>query len=118
MPAAVRRRYDEERLRLLATVLRVTPDGYRAGDARFAIGRIRWARGDRAGAVRVIEPTAEDAFAPTYAPVLQALAADEGDAPQPTSVARVEAIFRTERQRWAAFHDDRLSRFHSARYIF
>jgi hypothetical protein len=120
-PTAVRQRYDAARLRLLTTVLRLTPDGYRAADAHFAIGRIRWTQGDRAAAMRewrLIRVDPRDAFVASYAPLVQALAVHDADSPDPVTVAHIEAIFTRERQRWAAFHQDRLSRFHFAPYTF
>ena len=118
---AIRRRYDDQRVRLLTSVLRLAPDGYRAGDAHFALGRIRWTEGDRAAALREwrqIHADRRDAFAASYAPILLALAADPADQPQPATVARIEAAFQSDRRRWAAFHDRRLAQFGYAASMF
>jgi len=118
---AIRRRYDAQRVTLLTSVLRLAPDGYRAGDAHFAIGRIRWTQGDRVAALREwrqIRADHSDAFAASYAPILTALAADPSERIEPATVARIEAAFQAERRRWAAFHDRRLARFGYAASMF
>jgi hypothetical protein len=122
-PSAVARYYEDQRLDLLATVLRQTPAGYRAGDARFVIGKIHWARGDRRAAIREwrqIRVAADDAFVATYAPIVQALdrlRAGEQDADQSTG-ASIEAALESERRHWAAFHYDRLRQFGHGAYTF
>ena len=120
---AVARYYDDQRRNLLATVLRQTPAGYRAGDARFVIGKIHWARGDRRSAIlewRQTPVASDDAFVATYARIVQALervpAAVED--PDPSTMANIEAALDAERQQWAAFQYDRLRRFGHGAYTF
>jgi hypothetical protein len=120
---AVARYYEDQRLNLLATVLRQTPAGYRAGDARFVIGKLHWARGDRRAAIREwrqIRVAPDDAFVATCSRIVQALqllpAAD--DDPDPSTVASIEAALDAERQQWAAFQYDRLRQFGHGAYTF
>jgi hypothetical protein len=120
---AVARYYEDQRLNLLATVLRQTPAGYRASDARFAIGKIHWVRGDRRAAIREwrqMRVVADDAFVATSAPIVRALerlpvGAEE---PDPPTIARIDAALGAERQTWAAFQYDRLRRFGHGAYTF
>jgi hypothetical protein len=119
----VARYYDDQRLTLLAAVLRQTPAGYRAGDARFLIGKIHWNRGDRRAAIREwrqAQPAPDDAFIGSYAPivqVLQRLPAGVED-PDPPTVAGIDAVLAAEREAWAAFHYDRLRQFGYGAYLF
>ena len=120
---ALARYYEDERLNLLGSVLRQTPAGYRAGDARFVIGKLHWARGDRRAAIREwrkIALAADDAFVATYTRIVHALerlpAADEE--PDPATVASIESALDAERQQWAAFHYDRLRQFGHGAYTF
>ena len=120
---AVARYYEDQRLNLLATVLRQTPAGYRAGDARFVIGKLHWARGDPRAAIREwrqIRIASADAFVASYARIVQALerlpAADEN--PDPPTVASIEGALDAERQQWAAFQYDRLRQFGHGAYTF
>ena len=104
-------------------MLRQTPAGYRAGDARFVIGKIHWARGDRRAAIREwrqMRAAADDAFAASYAPIVQALerlpvAVEE---PDPATIAHIDAALEAERRTWAAFEYDRLRRFGHGAYTF
>jgi hypothetical protein len=120
---AVAQYHEDQRLTLLATVLKQTPAGYRAGDARFAIGKIHWARGDRGAAIREwrqIRVVADDAFAAAYTPIVRALeqlpvGVEE---PDPSTRARIEAALDAERRSWAAFQYDRLRTFGHGAYTF
>jgi hypothetical protein len=120
---AVARYYEDQRLALLATVLRQTPDGYRAGDARFVSGKIHWMRGDRRAAVREwrqMRIVADDAFVATYRRIVQALDGLPSGAqdPDPPTIASIDAALAAERQTWAAFEYDRLRRFGHGPYTF
>jgi hypothetical protein len=115
--------YEDRRLELLATLLRQTPGGYRAGDARLAIGEIHWARGDRRAAVREwrqMRVVADDVFAATATPIARALEALPATAEEPDAltIARIDAALAAGRQRWAAFQFDRLRRFGHGPYTF
>lgn len=120
---AVARYCEDQRLNLLATVLRQTPAGYRAGDAHFVIGKIHWARGDRRAAIREwrqMRVLADDAFVASSAPIVQALVRlpDTVEDPDPPTIANIEAALEAERQRWAAFQHDRLRQFGHGAYTF
>lgn len=120
---AVARYYDDQRLNLLGTVLRQTPAGYRAGDARFVIGKIHWTRGNRGAAIREwrqMSMATDDAFVATYARIVQALErlpAAVKD-PDPATIANIEAALDAERRQWAAFQYDRLRQFGHGAYTF
>jgi hypothetical protein len=120
---AVARYYEDRRLDLLATVLRQTPAGYRAGDARFVMGKIHWSRGDRRVAIREwrqMQVVANDAFAATSARIAQALERLPAgvEEPDPPTVAGIEAVLAAERQAWATFEYDRLRQFGHGPYTF
>ena len=120
---AVARYYDDQRLALLATVLKQTPAGYRAGDAHFVMGKIHWARAERRAAVRQwrqMRVAANDAFVATYARIVQALEQLPAgvDEPDPSTIARIDAALETERRAWTAFQYDRLRRFGHGAYTF
>jgi hypothetical protein len=120
---AIERYYDAERLKLLETVLRQTPDGYRASDARFVIGKIHWAQGERRAAIREwrrMQVAPGDAFVTTYARVLQAMAARPagGEEPDPATVAAIDAALQAERAQQSTFQFDRLRRFGHGPYTF
>jgi len=115
--------YDDQRLNLLRTVLRQTPAGYRAGDARFVIGKIHWARGDRGAAIREwrqMSMATDDVFVATYARIVQALERLPAAAkdPDPPTIAKIQAALDAERQQWAAFQYDRLRQFGHGAYTF
>jgi len=119
----VARYYEDRRLDLLATVLRQTPAGYRAGDARYVVGQIHWTRGDRRAAVREwrqIQAAPDDAFAKTYTAILRALESLPGgvEEPDPTTRGRIDAALEAEQRRWAAFQFDRLRQFGHGPYTF
>lgn len=108
-PAAVRQQYDALRLDLLSTLLRLTPDGYRASDALFLMGRIRWQRGDRdeaARAWRAMKPVRDDRYAEVAVRILTVLE-DPSSQPSP----RIDAILEADHRKWVAFHFDRLRQF-------
>jgi len=112
--AAATLHYERVRLAILNGILRTTPNGYRASDARFLIGAINWRQGNRAAALAAwrdvrVEPgdsyiTANSQIAAT----LRAAAADPHDA----NLARqIHRILRNEQGRWVDLSYDRLKRF-------
>jgi hypothetical protein len=114
--------YDKTRLGILTGILRTTPRGYRANDARFLIGSIYWRQGSAGDALRAwrgmtIDPT--DAYAATIARILNAIAAetagDRGNVDRAETMARlalqINAILRAEHGRWIMFSLDRLHQF-------
>ena len=122
-PGAVARYYEDQRVHLLETVLRQTPAGYRAGDARFVIGKIHWARGDRRAAIRTwrqMRIVADDVFAATSARIAQAVERlpTGVEDPDPPIITAIEAALAAERRSWAAFEDDRLRQFGHGAYTF
>jgi hypothetical protein len=103
--------YAEARLTMLGNILRTTPDGYRAGDARYLMGTIRWERGDRTEAIEtwrrieVVEPS--DTYARTYSAILAAIRSAEGD-----SIGRaIDKSLASEHSRWVMQSIDRLLGF-------
>ena len=70
--------YDKVRLAILAGILRTTPQGYRASDARFLIGTIYWEQGRAKEALESwrdvhIDPT--DSYVTAYSEILSAIRA-------------------------------------------
>jgi hypothetical protein len=108
-PAALRTRYEDQRLRILRAVLESTPGGYRAGDARFLIGQIQFGRQQYAAAVETwsgIVPDATDNYYPVYS-AIQAALDEEGDRGFP----RIAAALGGEYLRWREFSRERLRAF-------
>lgn len=106
---AVRRRFDDVRLKILDAILASTPDGYGAGDARFLIGRIYWERRERARALDVwrhIEPDERDAYEEASTAITRELALADG----PRS-ARISSILGAEYRRWLTYSAKRLGEF-------
>jgi hypothetical protein len=100
--------YDRVRLRLLATIVETTPDGYREADARFLAGEIFYVQGniDQAsewwGAMR---PSNGD----SYVPAARAMAAAIHRTPLDEFAIR--RALATERARWHAVNYERLKKF-------
>src|SRR6202022_2449301 len=73
--------YGMVRLDILTGILRTTPQGYRASDARFLIGAIHWREGSVGDALRswrgmTTDPT--DAYATSIGQILDAIATETG----------------------------------------
>ena len=105
---AVRRRYNELRLRLLRTIIETTPDTYRAADAKFLAGQVLWEMnraGDAERIWRSITPAAGDAYYRAYTEIVEELSADP---PLPRVIQRILAA---EYGRWRVFSIDRLRHF-------
>ena len=71
--------YDADRLEILGGIIRSTPGGYRANDARFLIGEIHWSAKRVPAAVSSwcqMGVDAGDAYVDTYRQILSALQAD------------------------------------------
>jgi hypothetical protein len=107
---AIRAYYDRIRLALLDILLRTTPNGYRASDARFLIGEIYWRQGNRDDAIRAwreLNPDAADTYvmvSKRIAEVLERTAATVAD-------RDIDDALAAERSRWRASSYDRLKRF-------
>ena len=101
--------YARGRLAVLSRILRTTPNGYRADDARFLMGEILWTQGQTADALATWRAMAAGPADATYAIVIAQLRA----AVQPTQpdARNIRYILRNQQGRWASFSDDRLRRF-------
>lgn len=107
--AAIRARHDDLRLRLLATIVESTPDGYRADDARYLAGTVHFAQKRVADATRwwrAITPDARDTYAEAYTAVLQ-----ETRRPTGPDVPAIARALQNEHGRWRLFNVDRLRHF-------
>jgi hypothetical protein len=105
--------FDAIRLSILATILRTTPQGYRASDAHFLAGAIDWRAGKRDQARQewrqmTADPTAT--YAIVASGILGALGATSVQA-QALEKARIDSILDAENGRWVSFSYDRLRKF-------
>jgi hypothetical protein len=112
----ITRYYDGVRLSILEGILRTTPDGYRANDARFLIGAIHWGDGKRAEALQAWQQVSDDVPGETYAAASAQLAdtlrRSKTGQMAPHEVARhVDRILKIEHGRWWDLSYDRLRRF-------
>ena len=114
--------YNRVRLDILTGLLRTTPQGYRANDARFLIGAIYWREdsfGDALRMWRAMRVAPEDAYATSIVRILDAIAAETGgdrsskDSRDTTRrlTLQINAILRAEQGRWIMFSMDRLRQF-------
>jgi hypothetical protein len=114
--------YNRVRLGILTGILRTTPRGYRASDARFLIGTIHWREGNFGDALRswramTVDPT--DTYATSIAQILNAITSetggDRGDVdPRETTrrlTRQIDGVLRAEHGRWIMFSMDRLQQF-------
>jgi hypothetical protein len=114
--------YERARLDILTGILRTTPHGYRASDARFLVGTIHWREGNFGDALRswramTVDPT--DAYATSIAQILNTIASETGgdrvdlDTRETTRrlSRQITAILRAEHGRWIMFSIDRLQQF-------
>jgi hypothetical protein len=105
---AITSAYEAVRLEILDGVVRTTPSGYRAGDARFLMGTIYWRQGRRSEAVtvwRAIDGRASDIYAVACRELLAAIEPPDVD-PGP-----IDELLDAQRERWRAFSDARLRQF-------
>jgi len=113
--------YGKVRLGILLGILRTTPRGYRANDARFLIGSVHWRTGDTGDALRAwrgMTRDSSDAYAASIARILDALAQTSGDRGDVDTrevmralTPQVNAVLRAEYGRWIVFSIDRLRQF-------
>ncbi len=112
--AALATHYAGVRLAILEGILRMTPNGYRAADARFLIGAIHWRQGRPADAVaawRRMRAVATDSYGAAISDVLAVLRADEVDH-DPALLSRdINRVLTHELGRWVDFSYDRLKHF-------
>jgi len=110
-PEALKAYYDEARLSVLNTILDTTPDGYRASDARLAIGAIEWKRGKREAAIAVwreMTIRADNADTEDESDILEEVRCAAG---QPVAKLRINRILERQRSRWISRSFDRLRQF-------
>jgi len=113
--------YDKVRLGILLGILRTTPRGYRANDARFLVGSVHWRNGDTGDALRAwraMTRDAGDAYAESIGRILDAIAqtgGDRGDVDTRETMRaltlQINGILRAEHGRWIVFSIDRLKQF-------
>jgi hypothetical protein len=113
--------YDNVRLGILTGIVRTTPNGYRASDARFLIGAIYWQQHKTWDALRwwrqlSIDPT--DSYVSAYSDILRVVRRADAQPPGPESSQidrllsqQVKRILDAEHGRWLMFSMDRLRRF-------
>jgi len=106
---AVEAFYANARVSILTRILRTTPTGYRADDARFLLGEILWAQGRTDAALAMWREMSAAPAAATYAAAIAQLRA----AVQPArpDARNIRFILANQQGRWRAFSDDRLRRF-------
>jgi hypothetical protein len=103
--------YDTTRLAILEGIVRTTPNGYRADDARFLIGAIYWRQGKLPEALRRWREMAldgQETHRPGAAEITLALRSGKPDF---ALVREIDRILRTEQRRWVDFSLERLARF-------
>lgn len=105
---AVDRFYEKARLAILDGIIRTTPGGYRASDARFLMGAIHWRQGNLDEAMRVWRQMAPDPGDSHVIPARQILDALQSGRPLGLEVDR---ILKNDQGRWLSFSDQRLRRF-------
>jgi hypothetical protein len=112
--------YERARLAILDGILRTTPDGYRANDARFLIGAIHWRQRSVADALRswrAITLDPQDTYVTGALPLARALQAATnrgmGAAAPPDAalVREIDRILANEHGRWVSFSAERLAHF-------
>jgi hypothetical protein len=106
---ALRARFDDVRIGILQTIIKSTPDGYGAGDARFLLGRILWDRHDAPGALRwwrEMAPDARGSYAIASSAIVRLLAA-----PDSGTSAAISGVLGAEYRRWYTGSAERLATF-------
>lgn len=103
--------YERTRLAILRGIVRTTPNGYRADDARFLIGTIYWRQRNPAEALRWWREMTADPQ-DTHAPGVTQLAAALRNSRDPGVIVQdIDRILKNEHGRWVDFSYDRLKRF-------
>lgn len=119
-PGAIVLFFESIRLGVLEGIVRTTPDGYRASDARYLSGTIYWRQRRYAEALRAwrgmtVDP--EDSHVQAYSQILRTLekaatAADRDAADFESALHRdLSQILTNARGRWLMFSYDRLKQF-------
>jgi hypothetical protein len=110
---ALRLFFDRIRIAILSGIVRTTPNGYRASDARFLIGSIYWRQLREDEAVRwwrglTVDP--EDSYHAAAAQLLEAIRR-AGPNIQRIDRGAVNDALEGERRKWVDFWERRLERF-------
>ena len=103
-PPEVRLAFDRVRLRLLATIVETSPDGYRTADARYLAGEIFFRQGDLSQAVewwQAMRPAGGDGYATVAM----------SDAVKAADVYAIQRVLSREHARWSAINYQRLRQF-------
>jgi hypothetical protein len=106
---AARRAYDRLRLRILATIINITPNGYREADARFLAGGILFKQSDTAEAVewwRAMQPVDGDTYAGAARAVKSVV-----DKDGMLDTFELRRVLSTESARWAEINYKRMRQF-------
>ena len=106
---AINAAYDRVRIKLLETILAVTPDRYRATDARYLLGEIYFYQGDFREAQRWwrgMTPSPRDTYGGAASELVDRLSSRGG-----LSAADTHVILAGEREVWLEFSRERLRRF-------
>jgi hypothetical protein len=110
---AIDRYYDKARLAILQGIVRTTPGGYRANDARFIAGALLWRQGDTNAAVqtwREMTPDPDGGIL-VAGPQITAALRRAGFPLDAAFRRNVDQILKNDLGRWLAFSRDRLDRF-------
>jgi hypothetical protein len=108
-PEGIAAYYDAIRLEILDSIIRVTPQGYHASDARFLMGEIYWRQKNIAAAMeawRGMTIDDSDIYVTTYSEILSAIAGSSVD-----STLAIDRALTREHGRWRVFSYERLKQF-------
>ena len=106
--------YARTRLAILEGILRTTPDGYRAGDARFLIGAIHWRTGHPSEALaawRAITVVPGDSHRAAAEELVTVLAADAANHDPAQLTRQIIRVLQRDFGRWWDSSYDRLKQF-------
>lgn len=118
--AAIDRHYDKVRLSILQGILRTTPQGYRANDARFLIGAIHWRQQNVERALEswreMTTADRDDSYVVAGSQIVAALRGLRMDRGSRTVIdpllrREIDRILKNEQGRWVMFSYDRLRQF-------
>lgn len=108
--AAVTLHYDGVRLAILEGIVRTTPAGYRASDARFLMGTIFWKQGRHQDAMRAWRGLAcapTDSYVAACTQLAGVIPVGTGQVP----ALAIGRVLKNEQGRWWDLSYDRLKRF-------
>ena len=105
--------YTKARLAILQGIVRITPCGYRANDARYISGALLWRQGDADAAVRTWREMTLDqdgSYLPA-GPQIAAVLQRAGFPPDAAFGREIDRILKNDWGRWLMFSQERLGRF-------